>query len=343
MNYLVTNKKWSNISNYRLEEFLQNTVYSLDWDEFGNIFFKESLALDIPTPLYDVDQNFRKLVLNSFNHYSSNLGVTLSGDKGTGKTVCAKLLAIESKLPVIAIPNRIPLSVDFKEGLNNIKQDVVIFIDEFEKLFADSKDDKFHNQNSFLSLMDGINSIHKKLFIFTVNESISKYLKNRPSRVKYFKNYEGISTKLVEIIIEDLLVNKDFKEDLIKNIVLNECTIDILISIIKEINIHNIPYSEFKDFFNYTIESIKYQVSKFHNNSFVYLGMTSINVYGTDYYLTEDLEDPTLPKDEEGCSEYIPRNVYRVVQKLKDIIVLEHKEGTVIKLEPVKKVTVAYI
>ena len=113
MNYLVEHNEWSIISQFRLEEKLENKVYSFEVGAFGRMFLKEHNELSIPSPLYDVDRDFRNLVFNSFNNNQGNMGVLLSGVKGSGKTVCAKLICKEANLPIILIDKPIDADVDF--------------------------------------------------------------------------------------------------------------------------------------------------------------------------------------------------------------------------------------
>jgi len=188
----------------------------------------------------------------------------LTGQKGCGKTIDAKLICKEANYPVILISGPIPTDVDFVSYIHSIDQDVVILVDEFEKNFKiyseDDSDKNYHRQERFLSLMDGFNSKNKRLFVFTTNSSVDSHMMNRPSRIKYVKNYKGISDELAKMVIDDLLLKYEFREDLLENIDKNSCTVDILKSIIEEVNIQDIPYSEFMEDFNFKAESITYDI-----------------------------------------------------------------------------------
>ena len=92
-------------------------------------------------------------VLTSFGLSQRNFGVMLSGQKGIGKSLFARILAEESikaGLPVITVTIAIPGIADF---LASIDQEVVVIFDEFEKVFACGDD--YDPQTELLSLFDG--------------------------------------------------------------------------------------------------------------------------------------------------------------------------------------------
>lgn len=108
----------------------------------------------------------------------------LSGQKGIGKSLFARILAEESikaGFPVITVTIAIPGIADF---LASIEQEVVVIFDEFEKVFAGGDD--YDPQTELLSLFDGTDG-GKKLFVITCNEvkKLSDFLVNRPGRFHY--------------------------------------------------------------------------------------------------------------------------------------------------------------
>lgn len=201
-----------------------------------------------------------------------NTGVLLDGEKGFGKSVMAKQLAIQANLPVIMITKSIPVKYDFLAFLNNIKQEFVLFIDEFEKIFPngnshlDDDDDNKKNspsQHVFLSYLDGSTSNEfKKLVLLTTNTPIDDKFINRPSRIKFYKEYVSMSEDMYDMIIENKLINKEYKNDLLENLPLIECSPDLLTSIIDEINKLEMPYSKFKEYFNHKQQQYRYNIYK---------------------------------------------------------------------------------
>lgn len=301
MKIVKSNGQYSIYNKIEINDLLEPKVYVLK-NFKGQVWLEDTNNFVFPKKLYDVDQDFRKIVLKSYKNSEGNTGVLLKGYKGQGKTITAKLLAQETKLPVIIINASIELGTDFIGFLNTIEQEYVLFIDEFEKIFRTesnsySDDDeiipgaqeRYHTQDSFLSFMDGsISNEYKKLIILTTNTRINDKFINRPSRIKWNKSYQFMSKDLYDLIVEDKLENKDFKEDLYKNLPLQESSIDLLSSIITQINILGIPYSEFKGFFNHKESKISYDLSyKFKKeDEFKLLGeinLTSEPIRETNY------------------------------------------------------------
>jgi len=152
--------------------------------------------------IYGIHTEKVKKVLKTFTSFERNLGVILSGDKGIGKSLFAKLVCIEAigkGYPVIVVDRYIP-GID--SYLNSIEQEVVVLFDEFDKTFCNNDNNGISPQTLMLSLFDGI-SVGKKLFLITCNEirKLNDYLINRPGRFHYhfrfdYPSYEEIQEYL---------------------------------------------------------------------------------------------------------------------------------------------------
>lgn len=289
-------------------------VYEVNVDPvFLNISLKRAAALQLPDKVYDFEKSFREQVLKALRHpkANNNIGVLLEGYKGQGKSVAAKQLAIESGLPVIMITSPIIKGADINRFLSQIKQDFVLLIDEFEKLFKndDRNDDRnqeeekgFHGQNTFLSLLDGTISLeHKRLVILTTNKEIGDKFINRPGRIRYYKKYNFMSQEVFDAILDDKLENQAFRQDLIDNINVPACTIDILTSIIEEVNIQEKPYSSFKDFFNHKERKTTY--SRYKKN-----GASSKFEYFDEIILSKEITQSTETIHQLGYNANILKN-----------------------------------
>lgn len=146
-------------------------------------------------------------VMNSFDRTDRNFGIILSGQKGIGKSLFARILAqksIEAGYPVITVTGYIPGIADF---IASIEQTVVVIFDEFEKTFG--KNDDMDPQEEMLSLFDGLDN-GKKLFVITCNEvdRLNSYLLNRPGRFHYHFSIKNPSDEEVREYMEDKLLDE---------------------------------------------------------------------------------------------------------------------------------------
>lgn len=191
--------------------------YTVSFQQMMGWSLVEAPKLEIKEKVYGVNQEKVDKVLRSFGRATKNLGVILSGDKGIGKSLTAKMIAIQGEkqgYPVITVGSYIPGIAEF---LNSIEQEVIVLFDEFDKTFggqvkeADTHEDP---QTEMLSLFDGLSS-GKKLFIITCNElrSVSSYMVNRPGRFHYhlrfgYPDAAGIKEYLSDKNINDAEINK---------------------------------------------------------------------------------------------------------------------------------------
>lgn len=306
----------------------------------------ETSPLSLPSRVYDFDKDFRDQILKTLRHpnSNSNIGVLLAGYKGNGKSVIAKQLAIESGLPIVVISSQIPKVVDLSNFLGQIKQDYVLIIDEFEKLFRDdfNAENANHTQESFLSIFDGAMGFsHKRLVILTSNGEINDKFINRPSRVRYFKTYNYMPKVLFEEIAKDKLINQDYLQDLEDNLDVPSCTIDLLTTIIDEINIQDKPYSSFKDYFNNKPREVIYdRYKKTLDGRFEFFDMVrsnreigveheyAKNIFGWDiqvlqsdgetifYEVNEEIQDPKGSLDSDGeIKEIEVKTIYKAIKQ----------------------------
>ena len=232
---------------YELESGI---VYKVDFDKWD-----DSMSLSITTPLslpekiYETDEDTRFInkVLNHFKETDSpTTGVLLEGTKGSGKTLTAKRLAINSNLPIISIGNGFP-PYAFKKLFEAIGDDpVCIFFDELDKTTKD------YDDSYLLKALDGADTSGKKLIIFTCNSArdINEYLKDRCSRIRYNKHYDKISDNTINLLLEDRLIDKTEKKNVFDFMVNNMkyLTYDNVISFIDEINEN--PNDTFEELFS---------------------------------------------------------------------------------------------
>lgn len=176
-------------------------------------------------------------VLKSFAMFNRNLGIMLSGDKGMGKSLFARMLGRESVnrgIPVIVVNFYAPGIMSF---IDSIQQEALILFDEFDKTFEE-KDD-YNPQYEVLNILDGL-SIGKKLFTFICNdlESINDCMLNRPGRIHYHFRFSYPNESEVTEYLKDKLNPKyyDQIEKVVKFTCMTKVNYDCLRAIAFELN-----------------------------------------------------------------------------------------------------------
>lgn len=228
-------------------------------EEYGNIAINEKRVYG---------QHTEKLekVLSTFDRINRNLGVLLSGEKGIGKTLFIKMLAIEALKKDISV-----IVVDkYYDGISSflrkIDQEVLVLFDEFEKRFGVDNNTRSINdscsmgfggglgmgmneslqlgflishQSEILKLFDGI-STGKKMFILTCNEinTINNYLIDRPGRIHYHFRFTYPTPKDIMEYLKDN-INPEYQDQcqiILNYSFLTKISYDALRAIVFEIN-----------------------------------------------------------------------------------------------------------
>ena len=174
-------------------------TYTIGYSDFSGTFLEKAPSFELQEKVYGTHLNKAQKVLNSFKRMNRNLGVILSGEKGIGKSLCARIMAIkaiEEGLPVIIVDSPIPGLASF---INSIEQECLLFFDEFEKTFG-NKDD----QVELLTLFDGT-SVGKKLFVVTCNKisGLNDVMINRPGRFHYHFRFAPPTDEEVKEYMQD--------------------------------------------------------------------------------------------------------------------------------------------
>lgn len=265
----MNNKVWMNTGNsysqidpnFEVTQSLPVGVYNLELTMFGWKLFKFADNFVFPYKLYSLENEFVDHVLKTYENTIGNLGILLNGTKGTGKTVTAKVLANRLNLPVIVLKSMGDRNQSMIEYLSSLNCDCVLFMDEFEKNFEE-------NDSTVLQIMDGVyNSNHRKIFLLTTNNmSINENLVGRPSRIRYVKHFGNLSMDTVNEYLDDALKCEEAREEILEYIdSLTISTIDILKTIVNEVNIHGMEgLRRAKNYFNVQTNEYHYTCLRGH-------------------------------------------------------------------------------
>ena len=171
----------------------------------GEFFLKGVDSFDLPSKIYGDIEARSDRILDTFQKRGKNTGVLLSGIKGAGKTMLAKLTS--NRAAARAIPTILVNDAFFGDTFNQFIQQIgtacVMIFDEFEKVYDNKQ------QSQLLTLLDGAYPSNK-LFIFTSNDknNINTYMKNRPGRIFYTFNYPVVDPVFVREFCDDNLADK---------------------------------------------------------------------------------------------------------------------------------------
>ena len=214
-------------------DLINGKVYNLKYERYGvGSYFEEDGSLNLPKKVYTTkdDDIFIKRVNTYFEKTSKlSTGVMLSGVKGTGKTVMAKIIAKNSNLPVIVVDEDFPTS-QINDFFRKFSTPVAVIFDEV---------DKHWDTEDLLGWLDGVQTNAKKLVLFTCNneDRVNEYLKDRCSRVRYIRHFEANdNARFLKEILKDKGIAENEIESTYTFIVnnFNLLSIDNILSFIDE-------------------------------------------------------------------------------------------------------------
>lgn len=218
-----------------LHETLPVGTYTVGFDKMAGCFFLEQIEnFELKGKIYGNATRNADRILRTFLDRTASTGVMLTGEKGSGKTLLTKQIAInasEKGIPTIVI-NQPWCGEGFNAFMQMIDQPTIVIFDEFEKVY--DRDD----QEKMLTLLDGVYP-SKKLFMLTCNDKwrVDAHMRNRPGRIFYMIDFKGLDQ---EFIIEYCNDNLKAKEHINKICsiasLFSEFNFDMLKAMVEEMN-----------------------------------------------------------------------------------------------------------
>ena len=176
-------------------------VYKVVFSERTGFHLQKSFDIEVKEDkVYGVHITKVEKILNSYAIFPRNLGVILSGAKGIGKSLFAKMICsegVKKGYPVVLVSEYHQGIADY---LEKIQQEVIIVFDEFDKTF------KKEAQDEMLTLFDGFAQT-KQMYVVTCNniDLLSDYLVNRPGRFHYHLRFDYPDSEQIVEYLKDKL------------------------------------------------------------------------------------------------------------------------------------------
>ena len=289
-------------------------IYETHLSMSGWSLEKTADSFVFPYKLYNLQNDFLDHLKKTYEHTKGNIGVLFNGTRGTGKTVTAKVFANMLGLPVIVVKSMGDQNDALISYLSSFNFDCIFFFDEFEKQFNSG-------DCTILQFMDGVyNSAYRRVFLLTTNElTVNENLLSRPSRIRYVREFGNLEESTVREYLKDNLQDQSATEELVGYVdTLTISTIDILKTVVEEVNIHGIDkFLEVKKFFNVKTATFDYRMVRGYisdeeirrNGDYTIDDfLKEMDKWEKRYELKSDMEEQAgLIKDEKKRSEFIKK------------------------------------
>ena len=189
--------------------------YKVEHNPFiGYYLVKQSDTVETPDNIFGSTNGRCARIFEAYEQQQGSLGVGLFGKKGAGKSLLASVVgrtAIERGIPVIDVSESFTTDSQYLNFLNSIKECVIIF-DEFLKHLSKMKpegieeyDDRKRiaedRQDEMLTFFQGTTNTKRIIVLIDNNKyMLSDFLQDRPGRMRYIYEYEGVETEVVQAL-----------------------------------------------------------------------------------------------------------------------------------------------
>ena len=229
---------------------LPPAVYSMKFSKMQGFWFEPMQLEPFSGKVYGEQERMAEKVERRYRMVEGrNLGVLLSGPKGTGKSLFVRNLAakLSAEMPVIVVKEN--GGQPMLSELASLKGRAVIIFDEFEKMFradatagsgCNTRANDIREQETALSFFDGVETRQEKLLLLTVNETynLSRLLLGRPGRIHYHFRMALPTTAEIEDYLADNLgadVSSD-RRDIAAKLASRAVSWDSLTAVTNELN-----------------------------------------------------------------------------------------------------------
>lgn len=219
---------------YDVRDNLPVGTYTVGAHPMRGWYLKPITDFDISGKIYGKTTRHAERILSTFTSRPHSTGVLLNGEKGSGKTMLAKMISQKAAAMGIStlVINTAFCGDSFNTFIQSINEPCVIVFDEFEKVFDEKE------QEATLTLLDGVYPT-KKLFVLTVNDKyrVNSHMRNRPGRIFYMLDFKGLDAAFIQEYCEDRLNNKAYIPQVCRlTLLFDSFNFDMLKALVEEMN-----------------------------------------------------------------------------------------------------------